>query len=259
MIAYWKCSFREANHSRSFQNFFNAFKNIPPFILFFFTFFCLVCLYSLYIGTFNAENDDNPLSIHDRYVRLPAGLYYLFTRKLGLPLLTVMIFLNAFLIRRIDSTEAKRIISLLKWIAIFCIIYVLLLPIGGYRNYRPNIIRYDTMIPVTICMIFMYGYSTYFLLKQLSANTAWKRVYALGIVLVSLIFTTADKPTTGKNTCEKKALEQIVQSKEKIVHLTCDCTVMAWVKITDYHGSEANAELLKYLGILKEKKFYYQD
>ena len=219
----------------------------------------ILSLYSLYIGShnYNSIYESDNISIYERYIRLPMGLYYLLTQKIGFPILLIMIGINAYLInRKLNNEEGIKILNLLKWIGIFSLLYILLLPLGGYRNCRPNIISYDTIMPITISLILIYGMSTYFLIKNF--NPYFLKRYLPVIIVFSIIFTFADKPEFSKNDCEKKALEAISLSKDNTVLLEYDCSIMAWGKIEDPAKSELNAQLLEYWGITKKKKLYYQ-
>jgi hypothetical protein len=130
---------------------------------------------------------------------MPQGIAILF-HGLSLPLLLSAIFLNGIIIRKwFNSGNGKRILQLYKWVGIFAVLYILLLPFGGYRIYRPYIIRYDTVIPVTIALLFIYGLSTLFLMKSLASKTRY--VYISGVIVFLLIFKIADKP--ADNSCEK--------------------------------------------------------
>ncbi len=71
-----------------------------------------------------------------------------------------------------------------------------------------------------------------------------------------MIYIYEDKSTKGINKCQRDALYTISKSKDTIVFVNNDCTVMSWGKIKDYKESELNAELLKYWGVTKEKKLY---
>ena len=51
-----------------------------------------------------------------------------------------------FILRKKQNENGKKLISRVKWIALFALIYILILPLGGYREYRPNIIRGDTLL-----------------------------------------------------------------------------------------------------------------
>ncbi len=251
-------TFNETLSTSFLQNSFLSFKKIPKQLLFFFGFICLLSLYSIYIGRNNAENFFHSIPLSERYSRLPVGLFYLFTLKLGMPLLLAMIILNVYLIsREAQNAEGKKIITQLKWIGLFALIYILILPLGGYREYRENIVRGDTFLPVLLCMFYFFGISTLHLLNR--SHSKFNLFYNGVVVAVLLIFTIADKSVSKENECEKAALEKIAQSSEKIVHLNADCTVMSWYKITDFNNSKLNSQLLQYWGVIKEEKLYYQD
>lgn len=236
-----------------------SFNKIPRHLLIYFIIVIFLGLYSLYIGKYNADGLQTSVPVLQRYLRMPEGLYDLLTIGLGFPLLLTMTVINFYFVKKSkDVTEKKRIINLLKWIGIFSLIYLLLLPLGGYREYRPNIVRRDTFMPITLAIMFIFGLSAYFLINTFSGRA--KKIYVSGLTIFLLFFTLADGPKTRyNNVCEKKALETIAASPEKIVVLdSCNCTVMAWKKITDYNYSRWNAELLKIWGITKETKLYYQ-
>ncbi len=232
-------------------------NSIPRFLFFILIFISLLSLYSLFIGTHNSSNYAAIISLQERYLRLPSGLYNLLTQKIGWLVLLAMIGVNAYVIRKnYRNAEGLIIINLLKWIGIFSVIYILLLPLGGFRTYRSNIVRYDTILPITICLIFIYGLSTYFIIKSLSSKN--KNLYITLVLIVTVIFTIADIHKSSGNKCEKSGLEEIAKSPEKIVLLKNDCNVLSWEKINEYNKSELNAELLLYWRITKEKKLYYQ-
>jgi len=257
LLQKWLIYFTQSPKLSSFQKLFLSINKVPKFFIFIFILLIVISLYSLYIGRNNSINFDNAISIKDRYLRIPAGLYFQFTQKLGWPLLFLMLAINTLIIwKKHNQTEGQKILRLLKWIVIFSAFFIFLLPLGGFRTYRPNILRYDTIMPITICLIFIYGISTYFLINNVS--TKYKKYYLSGVIIIMLIFTYADKPNFSENVCERQALETIAQSPEKIVFLKSDCTIMSWEKITDYKDSELNAKLLQYWNVTKEKKLYYQ-
>ena len=254
LLYMWFHHFKASSHLPFFQRSISAITRINGSYLFFFIIFIILCLYSLYIGRNDAENL-NTIPLLERYRRLPLGLFNLMTNEFGFPLLLSVIALNSIIIYKSQPTKERLLIlNLLKLIGLFATIYLLLLPLGGYRPYRPNIVRQDTFMPITLCLMFFYGLSTYYLLKQLKSKT--KTVYASVIILASVIFTLADRPIHG-NDCEKEALREISQSTKKIVPLDCNCSVMSWNKISNYEDSKWNTNLLLHWGIIKEEKFYY--
>ncbi len=219
-----------------------------------FIFLNLISIYSLYIGRNNSIFYGNELSIADRYGRLPIGLFRLFTDRIGWGILFGFIVVNLLLFKRIKTEESLKLIGLYKWILLFSVIYILLLPLGGYKVYRPMIIRYDTFLPVTICVFFVFGSSTFLLLKHLSGKN--NSVYLISLILVLAVFTISDEPAFDKNDCEKQALEKISGSDENKVVLHCDCTVISWDKMSDSKNSELIGALLFQWNITDELKTF---
>jgi hypothetical protein len=231
-------------------------KLIPKNYWYFLLPLCLLSIYSLYIGRYNSIDIANRNSLKVLYLKLPAGIYYTFFQKLGFPVLFSIIILNALFIgNKFKNKEAYKILNMIKWIGVFALIYILLLPLGGYRTYRPYILRYDTIMPITLSLMFLFGVTTLFLFKTISSRQ--KIWYIPLIALVLIIFTNADKPGFDSNNCEKHALREISESPGKIVPLKNDCTVLSWVKINKPEDSELNAQLLMKWGITKSLKLYY--
>jgi hypothetical protein len=232
-------------------------KHIPRPLSVLFVFLSVLCLYSLYIGMNNSENLWQTVPIWERYSRIPKGVLLLLTQHWGLPLLILTVFLNLYWIgKRHAAEEGKRIVRQSKWIGLFALVYIVLLPLGGFRTYRPNIIRYDTIMPITLGVMYIFALSTYFLIKSLSSET--RKWYSAGIAALLLFFTVADKPEFGNNACEKNALRKMAGSTEKVVWLEEGCRVLSWKKIIDPGDSALNARLIHYWGITKDNLLYYQ-
>jgi hypothetical protein len=216
----------------------------------------VLSLYSLFLGRYNSITIDTQIPLAEMYLKLPQGIYYQFTQKLGWPLLFVALALNSVIIhRKFKDEEGKKFLRLLKWIGLFSLMYILLLPLGGYRDYRPNVLRYDTIMPITLALIFYFGITSLFLLKNLSNKS--KRYYIPFVITVLLLFTLADESRFDQNACEKSALEQISTSTDSIIALDQDCTVLAWGKLKQPEDSELMGQLLLHWGITKEKKLYF--
>ena len=220
--------------------------------------FGLLCLYSLFIGRNEAESVGQDLPIWQRYARIPAGIAWQY-RKLGMPLLTLAVLANAQLSRRLvpASADSERVLRLLRWLGVFALIYLLVLPLGGYREYRALIVRRDSVIPLILGLVFFYGLSTCFLLQHLPARP--RRWYTAAAVLFSLIYLNADRrPPNVTNACERANLTRLAQATEPVVRLEADCLVMSWERTPSPQNLENNAQLFEYWGITKGKKRYYQ-
>lgn len=232
-------------------------QEIPSFILFILLFISALSLYSLYIGSFNSSNGLETISITERYFKLPRGIFRILTQKPGwLMLLSVVIVNTCILLKCRPDLKNNKVFAILKGILLFSLIYILMLPLGGFREYRSNIIRYDTFLPVTLGFIFYFGFSTTLLLYNQTLK--FRKIYMVFIAFILLAFTSADKIKSNGNKCEKLALKKLASEKNEPVKLDAGCTVLSWRIISDYRDSERNAALLKIWGITKQPVRYYQ-
>jgi hypothetical protein len=121
-------------------------------------------------------------------------------------------------------------------------IYVLLLPLGGFRVYRENIIRYDTIMPVTLGLFLMFGMTSFYLLNKMTGRI--KGIYLAGLVAVLAVYINADRLNTRLYDCERKAMETLSVATGPVVILEGDCPVMDWRKTTDCDQTILIATLL---------------
>ncbi|MBK6840030.1 MAG: hypothetical protein IPG90_18570 [Bacteroidetes bacterium] len=111
-------------------------QEIPTHFWFYLIPISLFSLYSLYVGSYNSNNQALPLT--DLYSNLPAGIYFQFTQKLGMPILLISILLNIILLKRKNKNgEGRELLTIYKWIGLFSIVYIILLPLAD----RGNIVR----------------------------------------------------------------------------------------------------------------------
>jgi hypothetical protein len=233
-----------------------AFSKIDRKTLFLFSIICFFCLYSLYLSRSHSDNFNLETSLMQRYAHLPAGLYFVLFSKLGFPLLLFLLIINVFLLKKQgENIQAKQVLNLLKWLGIFAILYILLLPLGGARVYRPNIIRGDTFMPVTLVMIFAYAFSTHFLVNTISGKI--KNGYFAGIAVFLFVFTISDEPNINNNACERAAMKEISEAKDSVVLLHSDCPVMAWNKLVLPEHSITMSKMFQYWGITQKNTLFY--
>lgn len=232
-----------------------AYQSIPKTYLFLLLPACILSIYSLYLGSYNAESVVSQISLAEMYQRLPEGVYLQFTQKLGFPILFGALIINMFLIKKkFGSDKGIKILQLFKWIALFSLVYILLLPFGGYRVYRPHILRYDTIMPITLALVFLFGLSSVYLINKLSKMQL--RYYIPLLVAIVFIFSNADQLEEGKADCERDALASISASPDSVVVLTHDCSVVAWGKFKKPEESQLNGQLLQMWGITQDVKLY---
>ena len=217
-----------------------------------------LCLYSLYIGRNNSENTHDH-SLSELYRLLPVGVGKLLTWQAGLPVLVGLLLVNYLIINKLALTSAarQRVLLLLRWVAFFAGAYVLLLPLGGYRSYRPYLLRNDSALPVLLTLLFAYGLTTYFLLLQLRGRL--RAGYLGAVLVVGGFFLYADRkvhlPDDGS--CQRWSLDQLSRAPEPVVQLPGFCTVLTWTPVGEASQSEYNAQLLQYWGVTPDKKLYY--
>ncbi len=85
-----------------------------------------------------------------------------------------------------------------------------------------------------------------------------KYCYVPLVILVLFVFTNADEPKFDKNNCERNAILQIADSKEPVVKIDNNCTVLSWTIIENPQESKLNTKLLKIWRIIDGNKLYYQ-
>ena len=232
-------------------------KSVPIHFYFILIPVSLWSLYSLYLGFFYDINYKSAtIPLFQRYSNLLPGIVSQLIHSLGFPLMLVAIGVNIFLIKKNETLKGRLLIRTIKWIGIFSLLYILLLPLGGYRPYRPDIIRYDTIMPVTIALIYFFAASSYYLVNNLKEN---RLKYLTGLTICLLIYSGADFKGLGRNKCERAALQKIANSNDRIVHLSDNCKVISWEIISDSKRSEAKAELIYFLGITDKKKLFIND
>lgn len=219
----------------------------------------VLSLYSLYLGRYNAENS-NTHTLAQLYELLPTGVYNSLTLQGGLPVLLGLLLFNGQLLRHaMPATPLRnRLLLILRLVGIFSVIYLLLLPFGGYRPYRPYLVRGDSILPIIVALLYACGLSSYYLLRHIRRPVRWG--YAAGIGLFLLYFAQADfnpkMPRT--NECERWALDQMAQSPEPVVRISSECNVLAWVAMYDYHLSELQGKMLHYWHVTPTPKQYQQ-
>jgi hypothetical protein len=210
-------------------------------------------LYSLYLGRYNTLTIDNQLPLTELYAKLPAGIFRQFTGKLAFPVLVAMLGLNYFLLRK--KNENRPLVRLFGWVLAFAALYFLLLPLGGFRGYRANILRYDTILPATLAFIGLYAASSLQLLRRLDRRSlGW---YLPLLLVIVAIYTNADRFDRTHYDCERAALERIAASPEDEVALEENCSVVLWKTYKDAHQSEMTGRLLHRWQITDRPKTYF--
>jgi hypothetical protein len=231
-------------------------QNIPINMYAFIIPISCLSLYSLYIGSFNAYTLSSQIPIAELYAKIPMGLFTIFTQKLAWPLIFCLLVVNYYLLSRDKSLTARGIKHEYYWVAAFACLYILLLPLGGFRSYRPLVIRYDTILPVTLASIYLIGRSTIFLQAHLIGSL--RKIQLLVVLLILSVFVLADRDESQHNSCEKTGLQALAQAKDSPQMVNSDCTIMSWDPIHDPKNSIYNARLFEKWQITDTLILYYQ-
>jgi len=207
-------------------------------------------VYSLYLGQFNSLTINTQLPTAEVYKKLPWGIVRQFTGKLAFPVLFLMLGINYGLLKKFAPKNPNR--HIFGWVLAFAAIYFLLLPLGGFRSYRATVLRYDTIMPVTLAFIALYAGSSLSLLKKLpQLGRAW---YIAALILVAAIYTNADRFDRSTYDCEKAALETIAAATQSPVALKGDCGVVLWQPYPTPDWSDLTSKLLtRWMKYLTEK------
>ncbi len=217
----------------------------------------LIACYSLFLGTFNAEEQGAAVPLLARFGLLPIGLWGLLTKKLGVSLLIVLLLLVSQWVNHLPASQDRyRFKQALRWGLGFTLFYILLIPFGGYREYRPNILRYDLLLPITTFLLLLYGWAVLLLTRYLPKPRHWVLCVLLGSV--ALIYTSADGFDAREKNCEYEALELIATSEEAEVVLEQECRVLSWTRIREPEGSRDQAAFLQLMGVTPQAVRYYQ-
>lgn len=219
-------------------------------------------LYSMYIGTKNAENGI-PIPLSERYSLLLKGIKEVFFDKksgvIYILVATIITLTTAYILYR---NEYRKYFHLIFLLSIFCIAYILLLPLGGYRFYRPVILRRDTHLPILVIIYFYWSTSSIILLSRLSVIN---RIFPIIITTVIAVFyTKADLDLYNKfySSWEKDSVSYISQCaisqpEKNCLTLKRSHPVAQWDFNTECEKSENAASLLEYYNITPRKIYFH--
>jgi hypothetical protein len=216
----------------------------------------VVSLYSFILGTYNVENQlAGTLAITERFELLPRGLWHHFKAKLAYPLLLLALVGNALILKYSKPHYSWSCLRpALPYFVAGVILYLCLLPLGGYRDYRPDILRRDTLLPVLLMLLLWLGWTSVSVAKVLPGIK--RRAYLAALIAICVIFTLADGPNARLNACERRGLAQLSKATESPVQLSVECPVLAWNPYEDPKHSQWNAVFLQQLGITERVILY---
>ena len=236
---------------------FKAIGNMDKVIVFYMVSLILLSLYSFYIGTFNIENGE-PIPLSERYLKLINGIKVQWTIKPAYLYATILLFVNYFAIIKF-SPEAKKskMLVLIKYGIVISIIYILLLPFGGYRPYRPNILRFDTLLPVNVFLVWAMIVTSYFVLLKLEVKKVL--IYLPILTTILAIFYFSDKMKFDEYYCQNDRIKRLQTEIKEPILFNKDCSILGW-EITnwDVHRHQVNEMLIRWKILDREKWYQYE-
>ena len=192
-----------------------------------FGFLLMSCVYAFWVSRHNSENGIL-MALWMRYVQLAKGIFFLLTKNIGVISLLALVGINLWILKKQSKLEFQKLFQFLLLLLTASSVYILLIPLGGYRSYRPYIIRYDTFMPVTFLMMFYVLLSTIRAWKIITRQEMqWK--YGLIVGGFILLWTMVDLPTKFQsNSCQRQAMRELCDSKDTILYVSKKCNLLTW-------------------------------
>lgn len=214
-------------------------------ILFHFILMLALSLYAFYVARFNSEKNFD-VSLIERYKLLAKGIIHICTLNFSILIVAIFFSINLFFIFKLENSYKFKV--QLFWIALFITTYFSLLPLGGYRPYRPYILRYDTLIPVTLLIVYLVVYSMVFILNQ-KTNLPFLKYYIVLPILFIAFMTIADKKIAKEeNACQHRSLYALNKNKkDTILYVSRECNLGTWQEsdLNDPYTQEMLTTLFK--------------
>lgn len=194
-------------------------------IQFGFLLFC--CVYAFWVSRHNSENGV-PMALWMRYFQLAKGIFFLLTKNIGILTLFALIGINLVILKWHNKLEYQKLYQLFLLFLAVSTAYIVLLPLGGYRSYRPYIVRYDTFMPVTFLMMFYVLLSTIVVWKIIARQEVqWK--YGLLVGGFIIMWTMVDLPMKFQsNSCQRQSMYALYDSKDTVLYLSKKCNILTW-------------------------------
>lgn len=216
----------------------------------------LFALYGYWTGTYNSENQD-ALPIKDVFPLLQKGIVKYFIQSAFFYLGVCLLLWLWYYLRQDRSHPARNWRKLLIWGSFLILMYLILVPLGGFRSYRPLIYRNDLLIPFTLFVYFMVvkGFSLAF---QQMNHSDRKIGVALSVALAALLFSIDLRVRQDGHSCERQQLHTLQRSTASKVILSSDCPVMGWEIDQSTYYSDFKVDLLQQWNVLEKDLQFIQ-
>jgi hypothetical protein len=129
--------------------------------------------------------------------------------------------------------------------------------LGGYRPWRPDMVRFDNMIPFTLGLFYFYLATSWHVIQYIRVR---KWLYGIALSALLIHFTLIDLPTPFTTECEVRSMRIMAGSSEEVVALPGRCHLLSWHIIADPGESILQGELLWRWRILDQpKQFHFEE
>jgi hypothetical protein len=227
----------------------------------------LASIWGMYIARFNSESEAAPL-LGFRYRLLGRGLMELLIRPPSpwLILLTGISLNYLFVRRRLGPREFSRLRVHLLSGGCFTVLWLALLPLGGFRSYRPLVLRYDTLLPVTLVAVYFFVLTFRLALsgqtdtvqtgpvKNAGSGSVrgfplfFQKILIAPAIFLGLLLAIGKDPVQPlSNACERKSLESLRDAEGEQLGIPRLCTVGTWTvqQLDDPDYRQALTKLLR--------------
>ncbi|MCT4665551.1 MAG: hypothetical protein N4A45_09990 [Flavobacteriales bacterium] len=221
------------------------------FLIFFLITSLLFAGYSILLGTYNSENIwSEPKPLSEKFELLTKGIHKMLFGKREMQNLLIWTLFLTLLFYKFGSKARKNLFPILLFSLVVC--YIFLLPYGGYRPYRPLILRRDTFAPIFLTILLLNSYLGYQLIK--TKKRLLQFIVYIGLIYNAYSFERKDfgHVTEGSNQCEKTALKTLQKTTEKFVYFPGECSILAWGYITEHENSELVINMLVHYQVIKD-------
>jgi len=208
-------------------------------------------------GTQNTENVSS-LPLRETLIQAAKGIKFHFVESWVIWLVAVFLGIHFYRINRMDSPKKKVWQKLFLMLLLGILIYMLMIPFGGYRSYRPFLYRYDLLIPVTISWIFLLLWTGRLVIQSWPYGRN-KNIYLICATLFLVTLHLQDLKIKDRNSCEKGHLYTLQTAEEYAITLPADCPILGWHPDDNRYYTDKKVELLRRWNIVKQPLIYTQE
>lgn len=240
------------------KNIVHVFKMIQTREVLFLLFTIIFSFYAYYLSTFNVESVPVPGTpdLKSRYLLMLQGIYILLTYDAGLSLLLVYTIILTLILLKSNPKDYEAFKKTHLILIILAMVYIMLLPLGGYRSYRPYVIRSDTSIPALMILMLIFTQVNFLAIQTFRPGI--KRIFSFFLPFLLLIYFVRDIRIKKGNLCEKEGLEIISNAKTDTVRLNNPCNIMSWEPQTNPYFTHFNSQMLQVWNITDHYQPYLQ-